>query len=187
MNAYYSESSIFESVRFLNEDGILTEGAKLKEFLEKIKKIKNSKPSVYDDDIKIKNFVDKNYNDIVKATEICNKEIDKITKTEIKTLVSTVLIMISGVALFAATSSFIGLGIYLFGVIASIISFIIQAIKYNRYRDFQDELITIKKSLENVLSRANNIPNNYRNKILDLIDKIEDSELKNPDKVTVIK
>ena len=191
MNSYCNEVSIFESVRFLNE-GILDEKQiykhyleKFKHYLEKLKDIGNKIQKTSDEE-KIKKFIDENYINIVKAIKVCSKEPKDMEIIDLENVILLLLSIISGLLGAIFTVAKVSSCLTTFLCIISILFLILSAmheINENKYRetkrkyysDFFNNLSSIRKSLEKILYKnANALPDNYKNKIIDLLDKMEE-------------
>ena len=145
--------------------------------------IKSKKTS---DEEKIKKFIDENYINIVKAIKVCSKEPKDMEIIDLENVILLLLSIISGLlgAIFTVAKVSSCLTIFL-GII-SILFLILSAIheiNENKYREtkrkyyseFFNNLSSIRKSLEKILYKnTNTLPDNYKNKIIDLLDKMEE-------------
>ena len=167
-------------------DELITEGVlsnPIKKYLEHIKEIKKKKPSEYDGPEEVKKFVDANYDDIVKTTEILENEPDELRKNQLISAASTVIGLLGmyagmGIGLASITTGalFFGLSFALF-LAGALVSPLITYARASSDRKAMDELSKVRDALTKVRNKTGNkLPTPLRNKITDLVTKIDDAE-----------
>lgn len=164
----------------------------LKIKLKELEKIKNAKPSEYADNKEIKKFVDDNYNEIVKASDLLQKEPEELTKNEQKIMVTFVLSFIGslgGGLLLLSSAPIVGIAISvlstLWMVIGSLIQVMIIISRANTDGEALKNLSKVKTALKKINTKK--LPDEYKKKVSDLIQKIDDAEDDAYDKIKIIK
>lgn len=165
---------------------IFTEGVfsnPLRKSLKIIKEIKDAKPKSYNGPIEIKNFIDKYYNEIIKISKMAEKEPKDIRSSDIKIAAGTIVSIVAGFGLMMAYA-FSALEImplfYASGIVA-ILSIVIdtvypliKAVRINNDIKATDDLSKIRDAL-NKLDTAK-LPEQYKNKIADVVEAINDAD-----------
>ena len=169
------EKIIMESENI--ENYVMESTDSINKILDKLKKIKKEKPDVYSDSKDVKKFIDDYYDELIKIADILEKEPEKLRKSEIKTLGVTVVGLI-GVMILPMEAGFAGIGISLvvwgITVLNLVISSIIQYMRISKDTSAINELSKIRSALKKV--NHNKLPDEYRKKILKLINSIDDAE-----------
>lgn len=148
--------------------------------IDKIKKIKETKPDEYTGKEELKKFVDANYKDLEKASEILEKEKNEINKETWKSLIPIAggwvsLILASTVTSIAALSG-IFLGVGFIGFVLGIVGTITDAMRAENDTKAMDDLNKIKVNLIKIKD-SNKLDKTYNEKIGKLINKIEDASI----------
>lgn len=152
----------------------------LKDKLKELEKIKDAKPSEYDDNKEIKKFVDDNYNEIVKASKLLQKEPEELTKNDRKFIVSYAVAFIGYIGgLVALSVSFVGIPIMVLSLIWIIVSSFINIIIRNSRVDADVQAMHDLSKVKTALKKLNTkkLPDAYKKKVSDLIQKIDDAEV----------
>lgn len=184
------ESAVFEAKK--SSDKPAKKGVfPLRKHLEKLKEIKDTKPSEYDGPAEIKKYVDKNYADIEKICKILEKEPAEIRKTDITFAVSWV----SGFLVYCGSIiavPFAGAAALTLAVISAIwvyvtpvIWLIISYIKQGNMRDASKDLDKIRRSL--IKCKSSDLPKEYEKKVNTLITVIDDAQTEVSSKVRLTK
>ena len=143
-------------------------------FKKKLEKLKNSKPKEYSENDEIKRFVDESYDIIDDVARILEKEPDKFRKHEIKKVITFILTNISAV-LVVGVGGFITAGfiISLLSTIAIAIDPLIQYLRKCDDIETFNDLMKIRGALIKLKNKK--LPDSYKRKIIDMIDKIDNA------------
>lgn len=178
----------------LYEDELYEErvfGGPIKKKIDKLKEIKDQKPSEYDGPKEIKEFIDKNYNDIIECAKILEAEPSKLRKNEINMKIGVAGGVLTHVGSTIASmflmlketkvTEFWGSRLFATGPIVTVLSISIAAfnhilmnIRMNADREAMDNLTKIKNSLNKV--DINKLPDEYKKKIANLKTAIDDTQ-----------
>lgn len=167
-------------------DELMTEGMlsnPLKKHLDKLKKIKQEKPAEYDGPEEVKKFVDKHYDEIVEASELLEQEPKDLRDNQIRSLVALALTWVTWIAATATVLSAPALSVFFMVVtvvlllVNGIVLSIITYCRTSNDRKAMDDLCKVRDALAKVKS-ANDVklPKAVKNKVSDLIAKIDDAE-----------
>lgn len=174
----YKMMDVFDSEENITE-GVLSNP--LRKSLNKLKEIREAKPKTYSGPEDVKKFVDDHYDEIVKISKIAEKEPKDIRDSEIKTTVGYIVSVLSGIGIMilgAAKNSFIlgGVGIIpgILGTLFVSIYPLIKAVRISNDIKASDELIKVRDALSKLDTK--NLPKEYKNKIVDIINAINDAD-----------
>lgn len=174
----YKMIGVFDSEENITE-GVLSNP--LRKSLNKLKEIREAKPKSYSGPEDVKKFVDDHYDEIIKISKIAEKEPKDIRDSEIKTTIGYIVSVLSGIGIMtlgAAKNSFIlgGAGIIpgILGTLFVSIYPLIKAIRINNDIKASDELVKVRDALNKLDTK--NLPEEYKNKITDIINAINDAD-----------
>ena len=154
-------------------EGVFTnDKSPLKNLIDRLEEIKDSKPKEYNGSEEVKKFVDKNYDTVMKVSDILEKEPSELKKNEYKLVVNSILMLIAGVI----TMPLFGIGFLV--LIADLIIIVVKYLmSYARQTDDDNayaDLMMIRKSLKKATSK--NLSPKVKEKLIDMIEKIDDME-----------
>jgi hypothetical protein len=149
-------------------------GSPLKNKLEQLKAIKDTKPDEYDGPADVKKYIDKNYDEIVKASEILQNEPKELTKENKKYFVRMILELI-GYIVGACTLSMPV--VIISCVIMMLDGLITSYLLYVRSNDDVEAMKNLSK-VKSALKRINveKLPPEYKKKMSKIIQSVNDAE-----------
>ena len=129
----------------------------------------------------LKKFVDKHYDDIIKVSNLLEKEPDKLRRSDIRYMVTTIVEFIGAMGIYIAGVASAGLVGVIAGLVAMLLTIIHEAIRtilvHARVTNdikVSDDLAKIRAALKKV--NVKKLPKEYAKKISDMITAIDDAE-----------
>ena len=173
---------LLEKVMNIDDNGeVVTESvmSPVRKLKDKLKKVKDEKPSEYSDDTEVRKFIDESYDTIDDAAKILEKEPKELRKKDIQYLVSFCITYIGGFLLFCSTPLsggimlFSGMGLMILSIVITAVYSIISYIRANDDKDAYNDLQKIRNALKKVQDKK--MPDSYKKKIADLLTAIDDA------------
>ena len=168
--------------RYATESGVKEKKSNpLKAHLEKLKEIKDAKPSEFSDDTEIKEFVDKHYDEILRASKLLEEEPEKIDKKDIKTTIAVIIEFIAYFSALTVSASIESLPLFVLGCIAALlfichtfVAIICTSSRASADVESVKNLTKIKTSLSKI--KTDKLPESMKKKISKMQEKIDDAE-----------
>ena len=166
---------------------ILTESSMnpLKKFVERIKGIKETKPTEYDGPEEIKKYIDKHGDDLIEAAKLLEKEPENIRRQQIGWLAGVILFFISSVVTASMSLFVVPIVLSILMTVFSFIYMIITYMRVNEDESVSNDLAKIRTALKKIDKKK--LPENYRKKLDKVIIAIDDAETEISSRVKVTK
>ena len=166
---------------------ILTESSMnpLKKFVERIKGIKEIKPTEYDGPEEIKKYIDKHGDDLIEAAKLLEKEPENIRRQQIGWLAGVILFFISSVVTASMSLFVVPIVLSILMTVFSFIYMIITYMRVNEDESVSNDLDKIRTALKKIDKKK--LPEKYRKKLDKVITAIDDAETEISSRVKVTK
>lgn len=173
MNGEFTDSQLE-----ILENTVFTEAvslSRIKAMSVYLKNIHNDTPNEYSDADEVKKFIDKNYSELSRTLKEMEDSKGKASKEEIKSWVATAILLI-GFLLTADTVPAVGFILYVLGFTSMVVAIIATSIRLTHEKDMIRTVLKLKISVKKLLNHEN-IDDRYKNRISEIVKKLEDIEL----------